>query len=121
MTIFFLLDSMFAKKLKKHCFDDQYGSYDSLDEALFVCAMDENCEKIYDNGCVGGPYTLCPLKSVEMASSGSCLYMKPGTHGNTILFHTHRFIASDNCNDDIFYTLKIQQFLIFSSCFYRIK
>ena len=86
---------MFPKKIKKHCYGDQYGSYDSLNDALFACAMDKNCEKLYDNGCKGGPYTLCPWKSVEMASSRSCLYMKPGKHGNTLFFYALKFISSD--------------------------
>ena len=72
---------MFAKTTKKECFDDKYGSYKTLDEAMLACAVDKNCEKIYDQGCAGGPFSLCPWNSPEHKSSGSCLYTKPGQYG----------------------------------------
>ena len=79
---------MYAKTVKKECFDDKYGSYETLDEAMFACAMDENCEKIYDQGCIGGPYSLCPWNSPEYKSSGSCLYTKPGKYGKATKLQT---------------------------------
>ena len=79
---------MYAKTVKKECFDDKYGSYETLDEAMFACAMDENCEKIYDQGCIGGPYSLCPWNSPEYKSSGSCLYTKPGKYGKASKIQT---------------------------------
>ena len=79
---------MFAKTVSRHCFDDKYGEYTTLEEAKFACASDEKCEKVYDQGCDDeGAYTLCPWNSTNFESSVSCIYTKPGSHGITkILF-----------------------------------
>ena len=74
---------MFAKTGKRHCFDDKYGSYNTLEEAEFACANDEKCEKVYDQGCNNiDDFTLCPWNSTEFVSSVSCIYTKPGKYGN---------------------------------------
>lgn len=76
----FLLDSIFAKMVKKDTCD-KYDEYTTLSEASFVCASNDNCESVYDTGCNGGIFYLCSINSVEVTTSGSCLYLKPGVFG----------------------------------------
>ena len=72
---------MFAKFALKYC-GTTYGSYNTLEEASFACANDENCEKIYDQACDGkAPYLLCAWNSTEYTSTWSCLYKKTGKYG----------------------------------------
>ena len=78
---------MFIEISKAHCFDERYGSYKSLEEALLVCAADKNCGKVYDQGCNNeDDYALCPFKSKELVSTVSCMYAKPGKYGNVQFF-----------------------------------
>ena len=71
---------MFVKSDGQWC--SYYGSYNTLSEASFACASDEKCEKIYDMGCNGAPYSLCEWNTTDNPSSWSCLYKKPGIYGN---------------------------------------
>ena len=43
----------YIKLLYKHCNDDDYGSYDTVDEAKSACNSDSNCNGVYDHYCNG--------------------------------------------------------------------
>ena len=78
---------MYVNIAKHHCFDDQYGSYKSLEDAIFVCNQDDRCGKVYDQGCKGhlqDKFALCPHGSKELTSTVSCLYAKPGNYAGNM-------------------------------------
>ena len=68
--------------LDKHCEDDDYGSYSTVDQAKAACNSDSNCIGVYDFECNrNSPISLCPTGSdfEESSVSHSCIYQK-GMH-----------------------------------------
>ena len=73
---------MYAKIAHKIC-KNYYGIYRTLDEAMFACSGDKNCEKVQHLRCTSHTFSLCSWNSTEPRSiSGSCIYKKLGKYGN---------------------------------------
>ena len=65
---------------RRHCHDDKYGAYDTLQEAKYACTLDINCSGMYDYDCRGWPFYLCPKYSIyplaNVRKHRSCVYVK---------------------------------------------
>ena len=59
------------------CSNDDYGHYESFGKAQEACKKDSNCDAIYDLGCNGNYFYLCPQGYTEKISKSSCLNIKP--------------------------------------------
>ena len=84
-----LLIASFTKTASRSCYQNDYGRYDTLDEAKLACSNDSECSGIYDVFCNGPPFVLCPMKEDLKYSKSSCTYIKG------MLFH---FIQIYNVN-----------------------
>ena len=82
------LVSDYTKLSKKSCYDDRYGSYYTIQEAMTACSSDENCQGVYDIGCdaQGGDIYLCPTSAtfkddnqMHITDPTSCIYQKHET------------------------------------------
>ena len=79
----------YTKVEKKHCNNDKYGSYETLNDAKSACTSDENCSGVYGYGCDNAyRFYLCPSTSAAETSSSSCIYVKKGRqpHGGRFLW-----------------------------------
>ncbi len=75
--LFSLLDNTYIKVEAKHCSDDQYGTFKTLNDARMACTSDKTCSMVYDDVCDNDVFYLCPIGSAQKASTiGSCLYIK---------------------------------------------
>ena len=63
-----------------------YGNYSTLLEAQQACSEIYGCSGVYDSGCDGGPFKLCPEGNVYKYWTSECSYKK----GNYIIVHKHR-------------------------------
>ena len=72
-----VLDYIFERLTGKHCDGSDYGQFFSLADAKEACRNDPKCGKVYDQGCNGSPYSLCPVYAQNKDSGRSCLYIKP--------------------------------------------
>ena len=79
-----LIIASFTKTASRSCYQNDYGRYDTLDEAKLACSNDSECSGIYDVFCNGPPFVLCPKKEEFKHSKSSCTYIK----GMLISFHT---------------------------------
>ena len=68
----------YNKLEKKHCNDDKYGIYSSVQDAMAVCSGDSNCISVYDGNCDESKDNvyLCPVGSSYANSAKSCIYEK---------------------------------------------
>ena len=66
---------MWEKKVLTYC-AGYYGTYENLEEAKEACKKDLTCPAIYDSGCKGRNFRLCPQGYTEVVSSNSCLFIK---------------------------------------------
>ena len=65
-------------KQDTYCLQD-YGSFNSLDEAKASCDADPTCGKINDEECDGIHFKLCKKGiTLESSSRGTCVYDKEG-------------------------------------------
>ena len=93
---------VYTKFEKIQCYDESYGSYDSLAEAKLACSSDSRCTGVYDQGCdsESGDIFLCPMQPPFFNSSTkSCMYVKSkqGRHNismNKSCFHSSCYIIS---------------------------
>ena len=69
----------------KGCAYYEYGNYSSLESAISECDTDSKCWGVFDAGCDGRVFSLCPLEGVTYSSSSSCIYFKPGNKFTIIL------------------------------------
>ena len=83
--IWIFIEYIFERITGKHCDGSDYGQFSNLADAKKACKKDPRCGKIYDQGCNGSPYSLCPLTAESKDSGRSCLYVKP-KYGTTVLF-----------------------------------
>ena len=72
-----ILDYIFERLTGKHCDGSDYGQFFNLADAKEACRTDPKCGKVYDQGCNGSPYSLCPVDAKNKDSGRSCLYIKP--------------------------------------------
>ena len=63
----------------------KYNSYSTIGDAETACNEDDNCVAVYDNGCDGGTFYLCPKKYYYRSSKTSCIFEKM-IEGNKIPF-----------------------------------
>ena len=79
-----LIIASFTKTASRSCYQNDYGRYETLDEAKYACSNDSECSGIYDVFCNGPPFVLCPKKEDLKYSKLSCTYIK----GMFISFYT---------------------------------
>ena len=72
--------SGYTKVLQKHCANDDYNSYDTLDQAISVCSSGSGCGGVYDGQCDGTGFALCPTGIIYGFSDDSCIYHKGISH-----------------------------------------
>ena len=80
MYLLFILErNQFIKTNQDFC-DVNYKTTDTLDEAIEICAGDEDCTVFNSDTCDDtGPFRLCSSKSnVNGTSFGNCAYVKEG-------------------------------------------
>ena len=80
IILMFYTDVIYAKLRSKHCSDDKYGSYTTIEAAQNACTRDNNCQGVYDEGCdalagLDGIF-LCPKNAPYRTSGSSCIYQK---------------------------------------------
>ena len=63
---------------KKHCYEDRYGSFSTIQSAKDACSNDPNCQGVYDQGCDSdaNDIYLCPTSATYETSSSSCIFQK---------------------------------------------
>lgn len=66
----------FIKTERRSCYQNDYGRYNTLDDAKFACSNDSECLGIYDVYCNGPPFYLCPKGKELKISKSSCTYIK---------------------------------------------
>ena len=81
LTLFKFVDffvSDYTKLSENNCYDDRYGSYYTIQEAMTDCSSDGNCQGVYDAGCdaQGGDIYLCSTSATFVNGSTSCVYQK---------------------------------------------
>ena len=75
----FILGSEFIRLELKHCSEDKYGDYSTLEGAQSACTVDSNCQGVYDDDCDGlGSHYLCPINAqlIVPEPRESCVYTK---------------------------------------------
>ena len=75
-----ILGIFWSKKTSTHCVvADRLFHYDSVRQAKNACSIDPNCGAVYDEDCKHKKVWLCSVGySEEVATTGSCLFEKPG-------------------------------------------
>ena len=60
-----------------YCIQD-YGTFETFDEAKEACSSDPNCNAIYDHNCDNDDdFVLCAKNTeLKMSTIGSCIYPK---------------------------------------------
>ena len=67
----------YTKLELKQCYGDRYGRYATIEAGQNACAIDINCQGVYDWGCNARPNIyLCPKTAAYQTSSSSCIYQK---------------------------------------------
>ena len=91
--MFVSVTSEYKKMDKKHCYDDRYGRFSTIQSAKDACSNDTNCQGVYDQGCNSraNEIFLCPTSATYETSSSSCIFHK---NGNGKYFKSYYFVKN---------------------------
>ena len=83
---------------QKHCDNDGYGSFSTIQSAKDACSKDTNCQGVYDRDCnsVGSNVVddihLCPTSAKYSKSLSGCIFQKNknGIYSKSFNFIQHK-------------------------------
>ena len=79
----------FVQVFHTHCANNDYDSYDLLDDAKYACLNNINCSAVYDSKCDDiDEFTLCRVGfAAENSTQNSCLYQLPGKKNILFIYY----------------------------------